>query len=181
VNHLPIWYLGRIPEAVCDAALAEFQAIGFKDAVMGVNGDIQDHKKRNTSICFAPNDHWFGGIMLKHGLIGNEKCDWQYGVDGHEAIQFAKYEPGQHYDWHVDVFPLSGLQIERKLTVICLLSDVYDFNGGDLFLKLYQEYQAPLEKGSLIAFPSQLEHKVTPVISGVRYSATMWLNGPRGR
>jgi PKHD-type hydroxylase len=46
-------------------------------------------------------------------------------------------------------------------------------------MRLYSEYTAPLVKGSMIAFPSILEHRVTPVLSGVRYSATMWFNGPR--
>ena len=54
-----------------------------------------------------------------------------------------------------------------------------EFEGGQFQVKLYQDYTAPLLKGSVIAFPSFLEHRVIPIESGVRYSATMWLNGPR--
>jgi len=48
-------------------------------------------------------------------------------------------------------------------------------------VRLYNNYTAPLEKGTIIAFPSILEHRVIPVTSSIRYSATMWFNGPRFR
>jgi predicted 2-oxoglutarate/Fe(II)-dependent dioxygenase YbiX len=38
-----------------------------------------------------------------------------------------------------------------------------------------------MSHGTIIAFPPILEHRVIPVTSGVRYSATMWFNGPRFR
>jgi PKHD-type hydroxylase len=61
------------------------------------------------------------------------------------------------------------------------LNDPKEFLGGEFKVRLYQEYIAPLQKGSVVAFPSILGHCVTPVISGVRYSATMWLNGEKFR
>jgi PKHD-type hydroxylase len=108
-------------------------------------------------------------------------CGWQYDVDGREAIQFAQYGPDQHYGWHVDVFPLAGKATDRKITTVCLLNDPSEFEGGQFQVRLYQEYSAPLEKGSVIAFPSILEHRVTPVLSGLRYTATIWFHGPRFR
>jgi PKHD-type hydroxylase len=62
-----------------------------------------------------------------------------------------------------------------------LLNDPAEFTGGEFQIRLYSEYTAPLVKGSVIAFPSFLEHRVVPVTSGVRKSATMWLRGPRFR
>jgi PKHD-type hydroxylase len=94
-------------------------------------------------------------------------------------VQFAEYGPEQHYAWHTDTFTLSGKPIERKVSVVCLLND--DFEGGEFEVRLYNNYQAPLKKGTMIAFPSILEHRVVPVTSGIRYSATVWFNGPRFR
>jgi PKHD-type hydroxylase len=71
--------------------------------------------------------------------------------------------------------------MERKVSVICLLSDPSEYEGGDLQIKLYQEYTADLKKGDMIAFPSMLEHRVVPIQSGARNSAVVWLNGPRMR
>jgi PKHD-type hydroxylase len=62
------------------------------------------------------------------------------------------------------------------------MNDTSEFEGGDLQLRFGgQEYTAPLAKGSVIAFPSFIEHRVTPVILGLRYTATMWVNGAEFR
>jgi PKHD-type hydroxylase len=94
-------------------------------------------------------------------------------------VQFAEYGPEQHYAWHTDTFALAGKPTDRKITIVCLLND--EFEGGQFQVRLYNDYTAPLEKGTIIAFPSILEHRVIPVTSGIRYSATMWFSGPRFR
>ena len=181
MSHLPIWYMGQIPADVCDLATAEYMTLESKDAAMGKDGSTFSHLNRNTTVRFAPADHWFGHLLRGYGLKGNEECKWNYEVTEHEAVQFASYGAEQHYDWHVDIFPLAGAPTDRKITVICLMSDPSEFEAGELQVRLYSEYTAPLVKGSVIAFPSILEHRVVPVTSGVRTSATMWLSGPRFR
>ncbi len=181
MSHLPIWMLGTLPVEIVDAAVREFSELALKDAAMGLEADVSDTSQRNTSICFAPEGHWFGGILNEHGRIANAQMGWHYDIDDHEAVQWAAYGPEQHYDWHVDVFPLSGRPRERKVTVVCLMNEPSEFEGGEFQVRLYQQYAAPLTKGTMIAFPSILEHRVTPVLSGVRNSATVWLNGPRFR
>lgn len=179
MSHQPIWYMGNIPPAVCDLATAEYMNIPPRDAAMGVNGEEHSHKNRNTTVRFAPEQHWFGNLLYGHGMQANKECKWGFEIDDHEAVQFAHYGPDQHYDWHVDNFPLSGISKDRKVSVVCLMVDPSEFEAGEFQVRLYSEYTAPLVKGSVIAFPSILEHRVVPVTSGLRASATMWLNGPR--
>lgn len=179
--HLPIWYLGSIPHVQCDMVVDELSKLPARDAAMGVEGDAVSHDYRNTTVRFADFGYWFSETMLNHALTANEECKWGYETNNREAIQFASYGPEQHYNWHVDNFPLCGKDTDRKLTVVCLLNDTSEFTGGDFQIRLYSEYTAPLTKGSIIAFPSILEHRVVPVTKGVRKSATMWLNGPRFR
>jgi len=181
MSHLPIWYIGRVPEEEIDKANQEFRAIETKKATMGPDGESLDVVGRDTTVAFAEDDNWFGLKMYNFAMIANKECSWDFDVKGHEAVQYAEYGPKQHYHWHVDTFPLSGRPIDRKITVVCLMNDPSEFTGGQFQLKLYQDYTAPLEKGSIIAFPSFLEHRVIPIESGVRYSATMWVNGPRFR
>jgi len=180
-SHLPIWYMGQIPTDVCNLATAEYMQIAPRDATMGADGKETSHLNRNTTVRFAQPDHWFGNMMRGYGLKANKECGWDYEITDHEAVQYAHYGPEQHYGWHVDTFVLSGLPVERKVTVICLLVDPSEFEAGELQLRLYSEYTAPLMKGSVIAFPSILEHRVTPVTAGLRATATMWLSGPRFR
>jgi PKHD-type hydroxylase len=59
------------------------------------------------------------------------------------------------------------------------MSDPEDFEGGELQVRLYGDFTPPMKKGTVIAFPSILQHQVTPVTKGVRYTATMWISGPR--
>ena len=61
------------------------------------------------------------------------------------------------------------------------MNDPSAFEGGQFQIRFVQEYTVPLQKGMIIAFPSFLEHRVIPITSGVRYSATMWINGPKFR
>ena len=179
--HLPIWYVSNIPHGVCDRLIAELPSLPSRDATMGIDGSQIEHSTRNTNVRFAPSNHWFESTMKQAAYEGNSTCKWEYHVTGNEAIQFAEYGVDQHYHWHTDTFTLAGTPTERKLTVVCLLNDPSEFEGGEFQVRLYNEYPAPLVKGSVIAFPSILEHRVTPVLSGVRYSATIWLNGPRFR
>jgi predicted 2-oxoglutarate/Fe(II)-dependent dioxygenase YbiX len=39
----------------------------------------------------------------------------------------------------------------------------------------------PAERGSVLAFPSFLYHRVTPVTGGVRRALVAWIAGPRLR
>lgn len=177
--HKPIWYLREIPAELCDLAVGDFLKVPPKDANMGKDGEVTNHEQRNTTIRFIERGHWFSYLM--HGIAqeANLVCGWQYEISGHENIQFGEYGPDQHYDWHVDVFPLAHSTLDRKVSVVCLLSDPSDFEGGELEVKLYSDYKAPLKKGTVIAFPSILQHRVTPVISGLRRSAVVWMTGPR--
>lgn len=177
--HLPIWYLGSISSEQCDQVISELSAIPSKDAAMGVEGEMTSHYYRNTTVRFAPIDYWLASEMIRFAHEANSQCGWQYETASAEAIQFASYGPDQHYNWHVDNFPLSGKPTDRKLTVVILLSDPSEFEGGEFQMRLYGEFVAPLKKGSMICFPSILEHRVTPVLSGVRKSATIWLSGER--
>lgn len=180
-QHLPLWYLDKIDPAKCDQMLAEYDEQKAQKAAMGIDGQSMDAKHRNTDVVFAPFDHWFSSEMEQFAFEANQQTKWDYEINQREAIQFAQYGIDQHYGWHVDNFPLAGKSVDRKVTVVCLLNDPSEFEGGELQLRLYQEYTAPLKKGTLIAFPSIIEHRVLPVTKGVRYSAALWTAGPRFR
>ena len=181
MKHLPVWYLSDINPILCDELIAECSALSYNDASMGELSNEKDTQYRNTSIQFLPSNHWMEKLLKDFGHDGNKQCNWNYLISDNEQIQFARYTEKQLYNWHTDTFPLGLKLLDRKVTVICLLNDPLEFEGGEFKIRLYQEYVAPLKKGSIIAFPSILEHCVTPLTSGVRYSATMWLSGEKFR
>jgi PKHD-type hydroxylase len=104
-------------------------------------------------------------------------------VSYYTECQFAKYEDKNNdfYDWHIDsgVNVLNGMY-DRKITVIALLSDPNTFSGGELFIG-DDKTKVNLQYGSIVAFPSFLLHRVTPVTKGTRYSMVLWAHGPSWR
>lgn len=179
MSHLPLWYLGQLGGEMCDRVVQELLPVEAKEATMGLDGAETNLATRKTTVHFAEAGYWLEGIFERFAMEANKTCGWTYHLTGAERVQFAEYGPGHHYTWHTDTFTLSGAPEDRKVTVVCLLNDA--FEGGDFEVRLYNDYKAPLKKGSMIAFPSILEHRVTPVSEGTRYSATMWFNGPRFR
>ncbi len=119
---------------------------------------------------------WLFDKMLALVLAANQR--FQFEVDMFEAIQLAKYEEGDFYDWHLDIGP--GRMGNRKLSVTVQLSDPDSYEGGDLVLENgagQEPYVAPRDVGSVTVFPSFMKHKVTPVTKGVRHSLVVWASG----
>jgi PKHD-type hydroxylase len=104
---------------------------------------------------------------------------FRYGVDGlYNKIQFAVYEEGDGFDWHID---RSGSPEEapRKLSFLILLSNRGDYVGGDLLIKMSSEDQSiSMKRGEMIVFDSMVLHKIEPIISGKRMSLSGWACGP---
>lgn len=179
MSHLPLWYTGQLGNEMVERVVEELRAKETADATMGVDGAETNLSTRKTKVHFAEAGYWLEGIFERFAMEANKTCKWEYHVTGSERVQFAEYGVGHHYTWHTDTFTLSGKPEDRKITVVCLLND--EFEGGEFEVRLYNDYNAQLKKGTMIAFPSILEHRVTPILSGTRYSATMWFNGPRFR
>lgn len=117
---------------------------------------------------------------------------YQFDLYGYSQFQYTTYfgsEKGK-YDWHMDSI-LDGtmsdnmkIQDTRKLTLVMLLNDRNEFTGGDFQLNMGQENNPmtiPMERGMIVAFPGFIIHRVTPVLSGVRKSIVIWVEGPKFR
>ena len=93
-------------------------------------------------------------------------------------FQIAKYDKNCHYDTHMDL-RLTKEMYARKLSVTVQLSELEDYEGGEL---VFNNTPAPpkelKEQGSMIIFPSFISHAVTGVTKGTRYSLVAWYGGP---
>ena len=72
---------------------------------------------------------------------------------------------------------------DRKLSMTVQLTDPTEYEGGDFHL---DDSVEPLpsfskDKGSVLIFPSYINHKVSPVTKGIRRSLVAWFSGPRWR
>lgn len=96
-------------------------------------------------------------------------------VDYIEHPSIARYEKGEMIGWHQDTMPINL----RRVTLIAHLQtapgsclEVYDDKSDKIYS--YDEHNMP--KGSAVAFPSTMFHRVTPPTSGERISFTIWAN-----
>lgn len=95
------------------------------------------------------------------------------------GCQIARYaeDVQGHYDWHIDLGV--GATSRRKLSASIQLTPGDAYEGGDLEFHLSGLDRAKMrQQGTLIAFPSFLEHRVTPVTRGERWSLVVWVDGP---
>lgn len=163
-------------------------SIGIKKDKKKVNKKIRDSKVTWLK------DQWIYNIFNQAVNYANEKSGWNFDTDWNENIQFTSYKKNGFYNWHYDMFPetikdqdKNFNNKQRKLSMSCLLNDPKDYKGGNFMLQWIDDHGKLLKHkvkeldtvGSIIVFPSFLNHKVEPVTKGTRYSAVMWRLGPQ--
>ena len=117
----------------------------------------------------------------------NQQAGWNFEVDAAESMQIGKYSKGCFYDYHTDG---DGVTIydepennwlhnkTRKLSMTILLNENYE--GGEFkFFGDDEETTRISEKGTVIVFPSYLNHCVEEITKGTRYSLVVWFLGPK--
>lgn len=95
------------------------------------------------------------------------------------SLQLLHYKSDEKgfYDWHVDVG--SGPASKRKLSVVCMLSDPSEYEGGSLIINNGVNQPCINTKGSINIFPSYMLHTVTPVLKGERWVLVIWVHGSK--
>ena len=100
-----------------------------------------------------------------------------------ERGQYAEYNKGDFYNWHMDSnIEMEAMPAVRKISMTLLLNDPEDFEGGDLEIFSGETLDSKknkykLKRGYAVFFASFLLHRVIPVIKGNRKSLVMWFGG----
>jgi predicted 2-oxoglutarate/Fe(II)-dependent dioxygenase YbiX len=126
---------------------------------------------RNCDI-YLPKNELTNQIIGNAGIIANKKYGYDiFGII--EEPQILEYAEEQHYDWHIDI----GINqsSSRKISVSVILNDQYE--GGEMSFFTNKEYKFSFSKGTIIAFPSFIPHRVNPVTSGKRVALVGWIAG----
>ena len=172
---------GALSKEFCNAALKQIDWATAKVGATSIGGII-DPKIRRSDIVWQHFMQPLGCIAKTYIDAANQAAGWEYALSNQEHTQIVRYKSADegHYDWHMDVnAPKDGIQ--RKLSCVILLNDSSEFEGGILQFKGMEDTVLLEKRGSIIVFPSFIEHKVTPVTKGVRYSAVTWTTGPSFR
>ena len=104
-----------------------------------------------------------------------------FNLNSDKTLNYNIYKKNTEYNWHTDGEPTNPIR-DIKLTCLLNLSES-EYNGGNL--KLFDGKEIDIDAfnkpGSAIVFPSFINHRVTKLISGERYSLAIWWYGPKFR
>ena len=161
----------------------------FKEANLLKGQDVDDRsrndpKVRKTDVAFLTGKANKVNELVWGYLREANKLQYNYDLKYFQAVQFARYRNGGHYDWHKDSTGVNPHGELRKLSLTFSLSDPKTYEGGHL--EFYRG-ERPMEdqviedirdQGSVVVFDSRDYHRVTPVTKGTRYSIVCWTVGP---
>ena len=142
--------------------------------------DFKDNEVRKSLVTWIPKNEQtevIFNLIRKNAQLANNE-NWKLDLTGFtEPIQFTRYlSDGSHYGWHMDTG--NGRTSLRKLSVVIQLSDPNEYEGGDLQIQTEGRITADRVQGNMVIFPSYMQHRVTPVTKGERYSLVIWISGP---
>ena len=183
---VPFWYSkkDRLTDEACDEIIKLGKENGLGEA--GIYGNTPhkttDSKTRVGNVSWFPKGHILESVLQSYTSLANLEA-WNFVVTDKETIQFGEYKKGGFYNWHTDSSLNPNVPF-RKLSVTVNLSDPKDYEGGNFEMKnpIGIELKMPMgqlrKRGTVIVFPSFLQHRVTEVKRGTRYSLVQWYNGP---
>jgi PKHD-type hydroxylase len=195
-NHY--WY---VPEALTQQQCDDIQhAASNVEQVEGFHfGHDENHRTSQISWLY---DRHATDLIAAQIRQANIEAGWRYDLQAAETVQYTRYQPQGYYRWHIDgnqdhhaarkflanvsqpiplnVTPFPEFQgLVRKLSGTVNLSHPEDYEGGQLQIRCYDRLHIfnDSPRGSMVIFPSFMEHQVTAVTSGERHAAVMWYNG----
>ena len=166
--------------ASCARAIALAQRFPATEGRVGTT-DVERGEIRRSQIWFfdpTPQTDFIFAPLRKAVTHLNQGFRFDV-TDFGTGCQIAHYssEDQGHYDWHMDLG--TGRFSMRKISISVQLSAADDYEGGDLEFHLSGLDRVKMrQQGTLIAFASFLEHRITPVTRGERFSLVAWVDGP---
>jgi len=157
--------------------------------VVGPEGKGEKNEvARITSVSMIQSkdeNNWIFSRLLQLTEFINSQF-YNYDILGFDYLQYTVYDKeGSHYSYHMDMVmddkPKGVLELPRKLSFSLILSEREDYEGGDFDFMLSENGKLTSEqkRGRVLAFPSFVLHRVTPVTHGVRKSLVFWACGPK--
>ena len=159
---------------------------------IGKKGDYKPDPKIRISDVYWTTEQWIYDLTFPYMYEANKNAGWNLSIKAAESMQITRYKKGGFYEFHKDgssdhlsAYDNPGNAYMhghvRKLSMSVILND--NFDGGAFEFASYAKEGCaitPIEAsgGSVIIFPSSIEHRVAPVTKGTRYSVVTWFVGP---
>jgi PKHD-type hydroxylase len=189
MNQLWQYWRASLSESVVNDIIRTGDQYPAATAGLGFDGSTVNAGQRSSEIRWIDPHHnsskYIADLLWYYANEANRNA-FGFDISYLPDIQYTKYTAEQNgkYDWHCDTFWANPTAYDRKLSIVIQLSDSDDYEGGDFEFD-HQHPQLPAdlirEKGTVIVFPSFMNHRVTPVTKGERSSLVSWIQGPKFR
>ena len=182
-----IWQMwsGGLDGSTVDDLVTECKKYDIQNATIGSDGNTHNDNYRNSEVRWINSDSLASNLLWHYAKESNRNA-FGFDIDYLKDIQYTTYNSADNgkYDWHHDTFWGNPSRYDRKISVVIQLSGPEDYGGGNF--EFDTQYEQPneellLKKGTVIAFPSFIPHRVTQLTSGVRKSLIGWIEGPKFR
>ena len=137
-------------------------------------------------------------------VVEINRQNWGYIIEALEELQYSQYFKDHFFGWHRDTIDTVGRlsksnrpDLTRKISLSIQLSDPTEYSGGVLELNQNEmgDPETPdtsdpktrsgeidiremaASRGSIIAFPSIIRHRVSPIRHGCRKALVAWVGG----
>ena len=173
-------FSAELDSELCESIISNFSKLPANEATT-FDGNA-DHRK--STVRWVHGEMGLKGHLMHYVNSANARFCFDIASIITE-LQFTEYDSdnGGYYKSHHDIDWNANNAYDRKLSIVVQLSDPDEYSGGDLS---FSEVENPIKddlrkRGTIIVFPSYLEHEVSPVTEGKRYSLVSWVWGPRWR
>lgn len=195
---LPACIPGVLAPAECRAIVDEIDAAHQEQAEIWLGRDFGVHPESRSGGVAALTTATEGLVQDRlWSVMAQLEERYRCEVSHLSGVTALIYRRGDHFAAHSD----GGVEEDappevtrRRVSLVVALNDGAgerpDFTGGELhfypscppsFEPAPHDFVAVRsEPGLLIAFPSPMVHRVTPVIEGRRYSLALWALAPEG-
>jgi PKHD-type hydroxylase len=170
-----------------DAMVRLGDSLALEKAELSAGGTDYENI-RSTQVAWFPREPRTEALYrrMEEAVLELNARYFRFDLSGLAMFQYAVYggAEGGHFDWHKDYGrdPSDPGQEPRKLTISLQLSDPSEYEGCELEVRGGNKIDiAPKERGTVIAFPANILHQVTPIRSGIRRSLVVWAVGPEFR
>ena len=171
---------GEFCDSVISLASCKFKKATITDDTACEKVDAGMRKSK----VYWTTEQWLVGGIWPFMEVANELSGLMFDIERVEDIQITKYGVGSFYEFHTDSYSSHHFKDihgkVRKLSMTVQLND--DYEGGEFQVARCYKGKLQIEtleksKGTVIVFPSSLEHRVKKVTSGERYSLVAWFLG----
>ncbi|MEE8635892.1 MAG: Fe2+-dependent dioxygenase [Acidiferrobacterales bacterium] len=166
-----------LPDTITDQIVADLNSLEWRA------GETDDAEyaalvKRNLELKEQDNPivAQYGKLVLE-AILTNAELRGKALPHKAKIPQFNKYTDGGFYERHGDSAFMGKPEIRTDLAVTVFLNDPDEYVGGELTLEYPsgEVRQIKPKKGTLVCYPSDVLHHVTPVTDGARYAAITWI------